>query len=68
MHQILKTLRKQAGMTQAQLAEASGLNRVTIARYELGTIVPNFDSAVKLAKALGVTLEQLAGEEAKTSA
>ena len=40
-------------MTQAELARAAGLNRVTIAKYETGKIGMSVRSAQKLASVLG---------------
>ena len=58
----LKNVRKMRGMTQAQLASASGVNRITIARYEKLKLDPKTESAGKLAKALGVTVDDLMKE------
>jgi transcriptional regulator with XRE-family HTH domain len=55
----LKALRKAKGMTQNSLAEATKLHRITIAKYEAGMVSPTLDSAQKLAKALGVSIEDL---------
>ena len=58
----LKAIRKQKHMTQGQLAEATRLHRVTIAKYEAGHVSPTLESAQKLAKALGVAIEELLQE------
>ena len=51
----LKTLRKQQGLTQAQLAEKAELSRRTINHYENGFSVPNRAIILeKLAKALEI--------------
>lgn len=50
----LKELRDAKGWTQDDLAEASGMNRVTIAKYEAGRSEPKSASLGKLAMALGV--------------
>lgn len=55
----IKQLRERKGWTQEQLAEASGLHRVTIARYETTENGMTLDSASRLAKALGVTVDAL---------
>lgn len=55
----LKAIRKMRGMTQADLATASSIHRITIARYETGAVEPNIKSAERLAKALGVTVDDL---------
>lgn len=46
--------RKQRGLTQAAVAEASGLSLETITRIERGVVGVRFDAAERIAKALGV--------------
>lgn len=55
----LSTIRKSKQMTQEDLAAASGLNRVTIAKYETGRQDPTVENAYRLATALGVTVDEL---------
>ena len=60
----LKDLRQTAGMTQAALAEKSGVNIRQIRKIELGEIkIGNItlQNAVRLAGALGVSIEALLG-------
>ena len=57
--QRLRELREGRGMSQAELSEASGIHRVSIARYELGIIVPTVDSLARLADALDVPMSEL---------
>lgn len=45
-------LREQAGMTQQQLADALGLNRRTIYRYEIGEITIPFYKELALRQVL----------------
>ena len=56
----IKQLREARGLTQEQLAEMTGIHRVTIAKYELaenpGMTV---SSACRLASALGCSVEDL---------
>ena len=56
----LKELRSLAGLTQTQLAEASGSSLGAIRGYEQGDRVPLLPAAVKLARALGTTCEAFA--------
>lgn len=49
-------------MSQAQLADATGLGVRQIARYEGGDSEPSLRNAVLLADALGISLTQLAGQ------
>ena len=58
----LKVIRKQKGMTQEALSAFSGVNRVSIAKYETGKSDPSLETAVKLANALGVTVDELIGK------
>lgn len=51
--------RERAGLTQEELAERAGLHAISISRYETGSRRPNSKAMDKLAKALGVTVEQL---------
>jgi transcriptional regulator with XRE-family HTH domain len=56
----LRELRDAAGLTEAKLAEASGLPFGTVHVYAIGRRKPSFASVLKLAKALGVTCEAFA--------
>jgi len=58
---MLKTLRKNAGLTQTELAEQLGVSQVTIVHYEQGKKKPEMDKVPKLAKILGVSIEELFG-------
>lgn len=55
----LKVARAEAQMTQAELADASGVDQNSIARYEMGVVTPGFDKAYALAVALGTDLNAL---------
>ena len=55
----IKELRKQKGMTQEALAAFTGINRVSIAKYETSKTMPSLKTAEKLAAALGVTVDEL---------
>ncbi|MAS42110.1 putative transcriptional regulator [Albimonas donghaensis] len=55
----LARLRKDAGVTQAQLAETVGVSRKTINTVENRVFTPSTLLALKLARALGVTVEAL---------
>ena len=50
-------------MTQEDLARASGVTRVAISRYENDERKPNVVVAIKIAKALGCTVDDLLAEE-----
>jgi transcriptional regulator with XRE-family HTH domain len=53
----LRQLRDRAGMTQAGLAEASGLPLGSLRNYEQGQREPYWSVVFKLADALGVPVE-----------
>lgn len=55
----LKTWRTEVGITQQDLANQIGVSRKTINTVENGVFVPSTILALKLALALGTTVEQL---------
>ena len=55
----IKAEREKAALTQAALAERVGVSRKTINTVENGVFTPSATLAIKLAKALGVSVEQL---------
>ncbi len=59
---VIKGRRAELGMSQAQLADATGLGVRQIARYEGDESEPSLRNAVLLADALGISLTQLAGQ------
>jgi transcriptional regulator with XRE-family HTH domain len=62
----LKLLRVQAGMTLEALAQAADLTRSYVSKVERGASTPSIGAALKLAKALGVPVEELFGEPSDT--
>jgi putative transcriptional regulator len=55
----LREERSRLGLTQAQLAEMVGVSRKTINTVENGVFIPSTVLALRLAKALGTTVEKL---------
>ena len=56
--------RKIQGMTQAKLAKRAGIPRTNITRFESGNYNPSLEMLVRIAAALGMTLQvQLMGKE-----
>lgn len=51
--------RMAAGLTQGQLAEAIGCTQKDVSRWERGVFSPRVDALVKMASALGCSLEDL---------
>lgn len=55
----LRELRGEAGLTQAQFAEAIGVSRKTTNTVENGVFVPSSILALRLAQALRVPVERV---------
>lgn len=53
------TLRKQRARSQEQLAEALGVSRQTVSKWENGTATPELEKLRAMAKCFGVTLDEL---------
>lgn len=58
--QKLRELRDAVGVTEAGLAEASGIPPGTIHVYAIGRRKPSFGNVVKIARALGQSCEAFA--------
>ena len=61
----LKMYRKQAGMSQTDLAKALSVGRSTVAMWETGDREPGFDTLGKIAAVLGVPTSALIDDETK---
>ena len=59
----IRAIRETAGMTQAELAMAAGIGRITEVRIENGTQSPRYETLVALARALGWPVADLLAEE-----
>lgn len=57
----LRQAREQAGLTQVELAERAGVSRQLVGGVEAGRHVPSVDAAIRLARALDVSVEELFG-------
>jgi len=55
----LKDRRTELGLTQAELAERVGVTRKTVNTVENNVFTPSATLAIKLARALDLTVEQL---------
>jgi transcriptional regulator with XRE-family HTH domain len=60
----LRALRSQRQITQIRLATLLGVSPRVYNRWETGDAVPHFDTVVKIAEALAVSLDELAGRTA----
>lgn len=63
MAKLLREFRKNQGMTQVQLAEVVGCRQGLISLYERDERHPTVYIAIRLARALGTTVEALFGGE-----
>lgn len=61
--QRLKELRTARNLTQTRLAELLGISPRVYSRWETGDVTPHFDTIVRLADTLGVSLDELAGRK-----
>lgn len=57
--EILKTRRTSRGMTQEQVAEAVGVSRQAVSKWENGTAEPSTSNLLALARLYGVDLNEL---------
>lgn len=60
--QRIAQYRRDRGYTQAQLADAAGINRSCLARLERGSTLPLLETVVAIAYVMGVTIGKLIGE------
>jgi transcriptional regulator with XRE-family HTH domain len=61
----IAALRTDSALTQQQLADALGLSQQVVASYEIGRRRVPVSLLSRLARALGVSVEELIGEKAK---
>ena len=55
------SLRKERGLSQERLAEAVGVSRQTVSKWERGAAEPELEKLRALAEVFGVSLDSLAG-------
>ena len=55
--QRFKEMRKEQKITQEELAEAAGMNRTDVSRFESGKYNPSLDLMVRYANAIGCELQ-----------
>lgn len=56
-----RTIRERRGLTQVALGQRAGMAPASISHFETGQRVPSLESLVKLADALGVSVDELLG-------
>lgn len=59
----LHTLRKQKGITQAELAEIMDVSRQAVSRWESGIVIPSIENLKRLSSLYGVPLDYLLNEK-----
>lgn len=62
----LRELRTRRNLTQTRLAELMEISPRVYSRWETGDVTPHFDTIVRLADTLGVSLDELAGRKEVT--
>lgn len=55
----LPLLRKEAGISQGQLAEKLNISRQSVSKWENGTAIPDLDRVIEIATILHVSLDEL---------
>jgi transcriptional regulator with XRE-family HTH domain len=63
----LVAARNARGLSQQELADLTGIGRVSIARWEAGMHEPSLTAALTLAGALGLPVERLFAAEARSA-
>ena len=56
---LLQAARQSANLTQAELAQRLGFGRTAVKNYEAGRRTPDLLVAIKIAKALNMTLDEI---------
>ena len=64
----IKSIRKKKNITQAELGRRMGISQQTIAQYEKAVEQPKYETVVKLARALDVSLAELTSDTSFSSA
>jgi putative transcriptional regulator len=62
LHENLKILRTQKGMSQEELAEKLSVVRQTVSKWEKGLSVPDSEMLIQIAEAFEVSVGELLGE------
>lgn len=59
----LRTVRKQAGMSQERLAEKLGVSRQAVTKWETGAGSPELDNIMAISSLFGISLDELLSDE-----
>src|SRR5215831_71665 len=63
LHEIIRQRRSELDMSQTDLAAKVGVDKRQIRRYESGHTQPTLPIAKAIAQALGISIDELAGEQ-----
>ena len=63
MNEKLKDLRDYHGISQRELARRIGVGKTTISEIERGDRLPNVLTAIRIARALETTVEEIWGDD-----
>ncbi|MBR4720206.1 MAG: helix-turn-helix transcriptional regulator [Clostridia bacterium] len=61
--ECIRRVRKKNGFTQAQFGDLIDKSQSTIYAYENGSVIPSFDTLLKISQLFGVSMGQLMGIE-----
>ena len=64
--ETIYNLRTKQAMSQDALAEALGVSRQSVSKWENNAAVPELEKLIKMSELFGVTLDELVGREAPT--
>lgn len=59
----LKMLRKQAGMSQEQLAEKLGVSRQAVTKWETGAGIPDIENIMAISMLFDISIDDLLSNE-----
>lgn len=59
----LKTIRKQAGMSQEKLAEKLGVSRQAVTKWETDMGIPDIENIIAISTLFGISIDELLGKE-----
>lgn len=67
MNVKLRAAREQSGKTQAQVAKDAGIKEQSYQKYEYDKSTPNVRTAIRIARAVESTVEEIFGENSTTA-
>lgn len=66
MNVKLRAAREQSGKTQAQVAKDAGIKEQSYQKYEYDKSTPNVRTAIRIARSVESTVEEIFGESSTT--